>query len=255
MEELVQAINNISKTSITDIFNIVSAVSSIIISVVVYSQNKRFNKENEILQKKLNEIENKRILYNNILKIYNTYLEIENAKDEFKNNEILLEILINSQSRYNCMMRLFNIQNSLKSSLNEVKIIFNFKKDIVKNLEEISNVYNNFCINLSKYFNSDFKKDYLDAMYNVCKLNNILVTRNANPIFDNSFNLENINYSVIEEIEAINDYEIRKEFEKQFEYINVNNCLNILNTLDKYFTEENFSTYFKEYLSIDNMDI
>lgn len=256
MEELVQAIDNISKISIKDIIflliNIISSLSTIIIAIVVYSQNKRFNKENEILQKKLNEIENKRILYTSISDIYNKFLEIFEVVNQIEDKEKLLDILMNINIKEAFVERLALIKYSNIDNWHNYKIIFKGSNEILVCLENIVKKYNEFYNKLIEYINISYFNDYEMTLREIQNSTNIKLIR-VNEYEDNTD--LTLNDDVIFEHSMVYDDKFREIFYNKIKSFRLDEVRELAIEISSYFTEEKFYSHFEEYLSIDKMDI
>lgn len=253
MNEIVEAINNLNKFSFMDIIPpLMSAIPPSILSFILYKQNQRFNKENNDLNKKINNIENKRILYRNILDIYNSYETVKIHMNGFKSDNNLFKILINNQNTFNYMNNIFNLKNAIQFSLIQARIIFKNKKDMLNSLEHIDEKCNLFLNKVENYFLYNYYNEYANAMKNVCKIKEINILQNGQKIFglNNNINSCNLEISL-----AINNIDIINEFIKQYDRENIDKLISLADEIYNYFTQENFYKYFEEYLTIDNMEV
>ena len=171
--------------------------------------------------------------------------------EEFNNDEFLFGILINNQIINNYIGVLQNLKNNLIFSLLQTKIVFKNNIEMCDSLKNIQEKYEKFFNAVLKYFSTLHYKEYCDAMKNVSSVKKLTILNSINQPFE----LGNNTYPQLNEVVAINDTEIKKEFMKQFEKENINNLKILSQDVIKCFTEEKFYSYFTEYLSIDNMDI
>lgn len=260
MEEIVQAINNLSKPNISDWLNIILIIISIIVtailSYILFKQNKDNNKRNEDLQKKLNEIENKRILHNTILNIYSNCLTVKDIITEFEEIEKRLNILMNFNIQQGFLNRLNQVGYCNINYLKSVHIIFRGDKKIINILKNITEKYDEFYSKLQIYFYNKFEIRYNMALDKASEVTGININRNGIILNKNSnSNPLTNNNEYIDEVNIIYNLKIREVFKDKFDNEDLNSIVKIANEILKCFSNEEFYHYFEEYLSINKMNI
>ncbi|WP_250277534.1 hypothetical protein [[Clostridium] colinum] len=141
------------------------------------------------------------------------------------------------------------LKDDISKSLLEAKIIFSKEEILLINLIKIEQIYSGFYYDFEDYIKNKYEADYLDALWKLCKLSDINIIRDGNSIFGNEFD----GNSNTAELDILNDKELIKQFNQNFNFDYLLTITSEFEIILDYFEEENFDIHFKEYLSIDKM--